>query len=49
MTNPTPAPAPLPPLNENARKALLIATKRWLDACNQTIALDNFKPTGKAN
>ena len=49
MNTPTPAQAPLPLLNAQALEALAIVTKRWLDKCNQTIALDNFKPTGKAN
>ena len=42
MTTPTPAPAPLPPPSSNALDALLIVTKRWLDACHSTMRAHGY-------
>jgi hypothetical protein len=42
MTTPTPAPAPLPPLSPNASDALLIVTRKWLDACHSTMRAHGY-------
>jgi hypothetical protein len=38
-TSPPPAPAPLPPLSDNARDGLLTALNKWLCACKNTVQL----------
>lgn len=38
---------PLPPLSPSALDALLISTKKLLDSCYETIALDARRRTGK--
>jgi hypothetical protein len=41
-TTPPTIPAPLPPLSPNAREALLIVTKRYLDACYSTMRAHGY-------